>query len=518
MDRLPLSLIGNAVAVLALAAVLYLAWLTWRRPFLGLGVLVAGMAFHNFAIMVLLRLGTSHVLVRAVQLWKEGILALLVVIAAMRLLKAYRERRLGRPLVLDWVAGAFLLIMFVYLLLPSGLFHNDVGLQARLAAFRLAALIPVLYALGRTFQRPSDDELAVAVWMVVGAAAIVGAFGLIELWLVPTRTWLDWGVNGFSAWLGFQYQGPGGLPENFFQTLSPYAYLRRMVSTYISPLGIAYTGLLVFPMAVVLLDRQPAGKRRVVAATALILVVVGILFCVTRLAMFLLVGEAALMALLLRRRWTYVLLPLTGVAVAATIVYYPVVGPVVEQNLNPISVHGGGSINTGGILTGGILTGGILRAGDPSFAEHLRTVLADLQVAVTHPLGQGLGSSGSPALRFGPTTSKGVALGESAVLTTFVDTGVLGGVAYLALFGLGLLLAARRVLATPRGSLAFALPVAAAVGGLALIPITLTSDVWGDLSVTFLLWWAIGYSASLVAGSFRLTPRSPALSPQGERE
>jgi hypothetical protein len=41
------------------------------------------------------------------------------------------------------------------------------------------------------------------------------------------------------------------------------------------------------------------------------------------------------------------------------------------------------------------------------------------------------------------------------------------------------------------------LPLVAAVGGLALIPITLTSDVWGDLSVTFLFWWAAGYSATV---------------------
>lgn len=493
MNGLPLPLIGDAVASLALAVILYLAWVTWRRPFLGLGVLVAGMAFHNFVIMVLLRLGTSHVLVRIVQLWKEGILALLIVIAGMRLLKAYREGRLGRPLALDWVAGAFLLIMVVYLFLPSVVLHNNVGLQARLGAFRLAALLPLLYALGRTFQRPSDRELAAVAWMIVGAAGIVGAFGLIELWLVPTRTWLDLGVNQFSAWLGFQYSGPEGLPENFFQTLGPDSYLRRMVSTYISPLGIAYTGLLVFPLAVVLLDRQPSRTRRALAATALVFMVAGILFCVTRLAMFLLVGEAVLMAVILRRRWTYGLLPLIVVAVVATILIYPAVGPVVDQHLNPISTSGGGS--TGGLVTGG----GILRAGDPSFAEHVKAVLADLEVAITHPVGEGLGSSGSSAVRFGPapTTSDGVVLGESAILSTFVDTGVLGGLAYLALFALGLLVSARGLLAAPRGSLQSALALAAVVGGLALIPISLTSDVWGDLSVTFLFWWAVGYSATL---------------------
>jgi hypothetical protein len=47
--------------------VLIAGYATWRRPFLGLGFLVAGMAFHNVVLMVLLRLGTSALLVRAVQ-------------------------------------------------------------------------------------------------------------------------------------------------------------------------------------------------------------------------------------------------------------------------------------------------------------------------------------------------------------------------------------------------------------------------------------------------------------------
>jgi hypothetical protein len=50
-------------------------------------------------------------------------------------------------------------------------------------------------------------------------------------------------------------------------------------------------------------------------------------------------------------------------------------------------------------------------------------------------------------------------------------------------------------------SLASALPLVAFAGGIALIPITLTSDVWGDFSVTFLFWWAAGYSAARSAAS-----------------
>jgi hypothetical protein len=347
--------------------------------------------------------------------------------------------------------------------------------------------MPVLYAFGRTFQGTGERDLAFAVWLVVGAAAVVGAFGMVELWLIPTRAWLDWGVNDFSAWLGFQYHGPQSLPENFFQTLGANAYLRRMVSTYLSPLGVAYTALLVLPMAVVLAESRNIGRRaRAVAIVAVALIVASILFSVTRLAIFALVGEVALLAFIIRRPFTYGLVSVTVLASVLTILFYGSVAPLVDKNLNPT------------VLTGG----GVAGASDPSFLEHLRTMEADFRVAVRHPLGEGLGSSGSSANRFsGGAQNPNYAPGESAVLSMFVDTGVLGGLGYLALYLLGIYMAARALPSVvTRATLESALPMAAFVGGLALVPITLTSDVWGDLSVTFLFWWAVGYSASLTAG------------------
>ena len=490
---LPASLIGDLLALVALAVVLFAAWVTWRTPFLGLGALVAGMAFHNFLIMALVKLGTSHLLIRIVQSWKEGILALLVLIAALRLYRAYREGRNVRPSTLDYIALVFLAVMVLYLVLPSSALHGHTNFQQRLAAFRLAAYSPVLYAFGRTFEPPTRAEISKVAWLIVGAGAVVGAFGLFELWLVPTRTWVDWGVNDFSAWLGFQYSGPGHLPENFFQTLPSGLYLRRMVSTYLSPRGIAYTGLLAFPLAVAWLDTRKLGTRMGLFATgALILLLLGVLFSVTRLALFVLAGEAVLLALIMQRRWVTLMLPVLVAAIAVVLVVYPQVGPAVDANLVP----------------GGPDRGTILSAQDPSFLEHMRTVLADAKVAAHHPLGEGLGSSGSTANRFGttPSTNPDYAPGESAVLTTFVDTGVLGGLAYLALFLFGLVQSGRGLMRSEKGQLDRVLAMAAVVGGIAMIPITLTSDVWGDLSVLFLFWWVVGYASSLALRTKRLGP------------
>jgi len=222
--------LGAGLAVLALILVAAGLWLVLHRPFVGLGVLVAGMAFHNFLIMSLLALHTPPLLIRVVQGWKEVVLAVLTLLAAHVLWRAYQGGGRARLLPMDWIALAFAAMLVVYLLVPSRIL-GDANLLQRLAAFRTAALLPLLYFLGRVFSQPSGRDLSATSWLIVGAGAVVGAFGLYELWLVPTITWLDWGVNLFSAWLGYDYKGPAGMPANFFQSLPDGLLLRRMVFT-----------------------------------------------------------------------------------------------------------------------------------------------------------------------------------------------------------------------------------------------------------------------------------------------
>jgi hypothetical protein len=441
------------------------------------------MAFHNFLIMSLLALQTPPLLIRVVQGWKEVVLVVLTLIAARILLRAYQRGEQARLLPMDWIALAFAAVLVVYLLLPSRIL-GDANLLQRLAAFRTAALLPLLYFLGRVFSQPSDRDLSATSWLIVGAGALVGAFGLYELWLVPTIKWLDWGVNLFSAWLGYDYKGPAGMPANFFQTLPDGLLLRRMVSTYVSPLGIAYTGLLAFPIGLMLMFQRQAGRNKaLLAGLAFALLLTGVLLSVTRFALASLGGEVVLLGLILRSRLVWLMAAAVIGLIALTLFGYPYVGPVVDPYLLASISH----------------RPFILGAGDPSLAEHLRALAADIRVASHHLLGVGLGGS---VRRFVPAGAESPA-GESAVLGFFGDIGVVGGFLYMALYGAGLYYGWRALRNAARMSLASALPLVAFAGGIALIPITLTSDVWGDFSVTFLFWWAAGYSAARSAASSR---------------
>jgi hypothetical protein len=503
-----MELVGIVLALILLAVVVALLYLAWRAPFIGLAVLVAGMAFHNFVIMSLLGLGTPIALVRIVQGWKEALIAVLAILALIRVLQMRREVRLPTLLPSDWLAIVFGAVISLYLVVPTLLHLNGPTLGQRLVAFRVAALLPIFYFLGRIHIDGKPTEHARAAWIMAAAGAAVGAFALVELWLIPTSTWLDWGVNRFSSLLGFTYDGPRGLPANFFHALPDGTLLRRAVSFYISPIGLAYTGLLVFPVAVALVAWPEQGRRsRMLAGLMLMLLIVGIEFSITRLALLALAGEGFLVALLLRG-WTFGLFTGVSIAAALMLLAYPHVGPTVDrQTLQPVSTR---SPDPATITSkqdpsptskqdpsptskqDPLPT--ITSSQDPSLAEHSFYLGAAIKFALTHPLGQGLGGSVN---RFGASPS----YGESAVFSMFGDIGWIGGLLHVLLYAAGLYNGARALFRSPPPSIRSCLPLVACVGGLALLPITITSDVWGDFSVTFLFWWAVGWSVSLVQGA-----------------
>jgi len=470
--------IAGIMLVLVLAGVYAAAIRTiLRAPFRALGILVAGMAVHNLLLMILLRLSTPHPLVRVVQAWKEGILLLLFLLALRAAAGRWRAGWRPRLQFLDWLMLAFTVVVLVYAALPGRVFPAPTTLAQRLLALRVDLLLPLLYAYGRIFWTDRRQDLTWVLWAMTGSAAMVGLLGVLELWLIPTRWWLDGGVSLYDAWLGFTYHGPRGLPENFFQGTAQGLYLRREVSTYISPLGVAYTGLLIIPLAAAFsASRINTPRTRALILSLFLLLMTGILFSITRLAIALMVGGIVMLTLLLRRPWLIGASAIAAAGALAILYGYPRVGPLVDGNLNasshPSQVR-------------------LVTSTDPSLREHAGQLGYDLEFVILHPLGAGLGSA---VHRFG--VSRGP--GESAVFDIFGELGVAGGLLYLPAYLLVLLAGLRAYLRTRGDLLQAALPLAACLGGLLLLPITITSDAWGDLPLTFLFWWAGGYSVRVL--------------------
>jgi hypothetical protein len=507
-----------AIALLVLYGAALIA--VFRVPFRAFGVLVAGMAVHNILLMALLRLETPGVIIRVLQSWKEGILILLAALVVQRAWRAWRaapttlagpHRGMGtmawpRLVPMDWLAGAFAMLLLIYLVMPAGVLHNQAGYTQRVIEFRQLFLIPLLYLYGRVFWPARREDLTWAFRLILGAAGVVGLFGIIELWFVPTTTWLSWGVTLLSDWLHYAYNGPRHFPDFFFQTTSDGLFLRRMVSTYVSPLGIAYTGLLIVPMAACLFDARRTRLPSWFRGTTIALLVAAVLLSVTRLAIGLLVVEMVLLLILLRRRWLVVGVGVVAGLALLVLVEYVHFGPLLNRDLTPVA-HRPEHLS---VVPVGNPTS------DPSLRGHLLALGTDIRFAVAHPLGMGLGNS---IHQYGGS----VGGGESAIFGVIDDAGLLPGLLYLTLFGMAVYHGFRAFSANRSEPLQAAIPLVAAVGGLILVPIALTSDIYGDFSVTFLFWWAAGHAVTARAiaeitraGATSNLDRAPTLpSPRG---
>src|SRR5438477_10748062 len=259
-----------ALAVYGLLLV-SVASIVWRRPILALYAWIVGLALHNAVMAALYGAGVHGSSLTAIQAWKEILLAVALARVAF---DAMRNRRLAfRVHAVDVLALGFALIVCVYAVLPQ---HSLGGLADR-SAIGLALkhdLIPVgAYFLGRSVLF-SRDELVPLVWTLVGAAAAVAALGLLDDFLIPISWWRDSAVvDYFHKQLGYDYHGTGRLPENFiYSTGSDKQFLRRLVSTFLSPLATGY-------MLVVALLLAP---RRGIAAPLAALVFAGLLFTFSR--------------------------------------------------------------------------------------------------------------------------------------------------------------------------------------------------------------------------------------------
>src|SRR5205085_8728957 len=94
---------------------------------------------------------------------------------------------------------------------------------------------------------------------IIATAAGVAAFGLVDVYAVPLSWWRHSGAAGwFQHQLGFAYQGLSGLPENFVYNTGNEHPLRRLVSTFLSPLASSYVFVVALLLAVAWLVRRRA--------------------------------------------------------------------------------------------------------------------------------------------------------------------------------------------------------------------------------------------------------------------
>jgi hypothetical protein len=433
--------------------------LSVRLPRYALYAFVVGLPLHNLAMATLWDVGVRGVALDAVAAWKEVLLA-----AA---LAAVLWRQKGLPFkatAADWLALAYAAVVVVYALVPQ----NWLGGEASAGGVVLGArhhLTPVAaYFLGRSLHF-GRDELRRLGLLILAAAAAVAAWGLVDVYLVPLDVWRSSGVPGwYREQLGLEYRGLSGLPENFVFNPGDERPLRRLVSTFLSPLATAYM------LLVALLVAATWARSRLLSAT-MALLLVGLLFTYSRTAIMALALGLVVLAWALRNWWPVAAAAVLVVTGAFFVGTYERFGP--ETRFTPAELEiqraGGREEPT---------SGDPFDPSESSVDSHWDSLRGGVETVARHPWGYGVGNAGVTASR----TGIDVKAGESTYTELGVDLGLLG---LLAFVGWSLALVRRTLRAAPWLGASLA----------AVLALGIQTDVIGVHWLAFVLWTLTGERA-----------------------
>ena len=463
--------LGLYALVLAAAAAA-----VWRRPLVALYLFLVGLALHNAVMAALYAAGVRGSTLTAIAAWKEILVAVALAHVA---LEAVRARRLPVHLWLgDWLALLFAVLALVYAAIPQSSLGGHAGTHAVALALRHDVVPVAAYFLGRSLRLDRDDLRRLA-WTLLGVAGFVAALGLVDVYAVPIGWWRTNGVvDYFHRHLGYDYHGTGenpavaGLPENFiFNVGGDKPFLRRLVSTFLSPLASSY----LFVVALLVVG---AAMRRRAAVTALAVVTaVGLLWTFSRASLLALAAGLVVLAALRRS-------PLAlGVAVVTVAVavgwahLFPKIAPtgnwtkadlVYQEARAKAQGSGGGAISA-------------TSASEPSLHSHWVSLREGVRTMIHHPQGFGLGNVGQTASRTGTK----LLAGESNYTELGVELGLAGSLLWLA-WGLALLTG---LLRAGRDE-PWAAGMAAAFA--AILVLAIQTDVIGDPWVAYCVWGLVG--------------------------
>jgi O-Antigen ligase len=453
----------------------------WRRPLHALYLFIVGLALHNAVMAVLYAAGVRGSTLTAIAAWKEILLA--VALAHVGL-DAWRARRLPfRFGVADWLALGFGALVVLYALIPQSALDGLAGHKAVALALR-HDLVPVAaYFLGRSLLVGRDDLRRLG-WTLLGVAAFVAGIGLIDVYAVSIGWWRTNGVvDYFHRHLGYNYHGTGvrtepdgsvyGLPENFIYNVGgDKPFLRRLVSTFLSPLASGY----VFVVALLI-----AFRVRWAAIALSVLVAAGLLWTFSRSSLVALAAGLVVLAAIRRRPIVFV----AAVAVIAVAIgwahLFPKIGPT--GTFTKVDVTYQQAIGKNGPKGFSAAS-----TSEPSLHEHWLALKDGVHTMIHHPQGYGLGNVGQTASRTGTPLKAG----ESNYTELGVELGVLGALLWTA-WGLTVLIGLIRK-REARMAAAFA----------AILALAVQTDVIGDPWIAYCVWALAG--ALLTRPEERLAP------------
>jgi len=364
---------------------------------------------HNVAMAQLWDLGVRGTSLDVAAAWKEALLlvALLVV--------AWRVRHWPAVKAADVLAASYAIVIVVYWLIPQDVLGGEATTRGELLALRHHLFPVAAYALGRLAAFAWEERGRVGS-LIVLSAVVVAVVGLLDLAFVSLQAWRGSGVPGwYREQLGLDYEGLSGLPENWvFNTGDEENPIRRLVSTFLSPLASAYA----LVVALIYVVSRPFRWWWGLLA---VLLYVALLYTHTRAAFAALAFGLVVLALA-QRRIAPAVIAAASVAVGALfLAAYPSIGPSTSYTPEELEWLRENARQEGGE------SDDPLAGDDASTESHWRNFREGVRVVIEHPQGYGLGNAGVVAKRTGVE----IRAGESTYTELGVDAGLAGVVAFV---------------------------------------------------------------------------------------
>jgi hypothetical protein len=367
----------------------------------------------------------------------------------------------------DALAVAYTIAVLAYALVPQDWLGGEATARGELLALRHHLLPVGGYVLGRLLGTVRRDTSWLGAALVLTAAG-VALVGLVDVAIVGLQAWRDSGVpSWYGEQLGLDYRGLSGLPENWvYNTGDEENPIRRLVSTFLSPLASAYA----FVVALVYVVSRPLRWWWALVAA---LLYVALLYTHTRAALVALAVGLVVLSVAQRRLAPAVLGVASVIVSAGFVAAYSSIGPSTSYTPEELEYLRQNAEREPGE------SADPFSPGESSASSHWRNLRDGVDAVLEHPEGYGLGNAGVVAKRTGVE----IRAGESTYTELGVDTGIVGMTAF-ALWSLALFLALLRREAW----------VAAAVATVFLL--ALQTDVIGIHWLAATVWGAAGITVS----------------------
>jgi hypothetical protein len=376
-----------------------------------------------------------------------------------------RQLLRGRLNTVDYLFLANVGLVLLYAILPDGVLGVPSELRIRIWGLRFSLICLGLFMMGRSIPY-NPKRLAVAVKLLVGMTIVIVAFGIIEFLFIPREIL----TAGYMPWLAVKNSAPDAANAPIGEMAYVVGFgdfiIKRMMSFFLTPLGLAYFLILPFALflsAMILKKRWKGSVKIPLPSLIITLTATAIVLSLTRAVIAVALVMLALTYLGRNSFKAMIIVGVLGLIFATTFLK-----TVISRTVN---------------------------LEDPSAAAHAYAYVVGIQNIREHPLGIGLGKAGPVAGQFGAEgmySETDASVGESLYLSMTMERGFISLAVFL-FFVIALARTANRLAGCEdAGFNSRLIGKAIFIATICFAVASISTEHWFGFQSSALFWWFAG--------------------------